>query len=51
MNVSKLKDKDILWADYVLISAMASNKNLFTVINRCHELGRKIIGGPLLPQL
>ncbi|NLL52197.1 MAG: B12-binding domain-containing radical SAM protein [Peptococcaceae bacterium] len=49
MNVSKLKDKDILWADYVLISAMAvQQESVRTVINRCHELGRKIIaGGPL----
>ena len=49
INVEKLKEKDILWADYVLISAMviqrSSSRNL---INKCHQLGKSIIaGGPL----
>ncbi len=50
MNVSPLIDKDILWADYVLISAMViQKKSVREVINRCKALGVKTIaGGPLL---
>jgi radical SAM superfamily enzyme YgiQ (UPF0313 family) len=49
MNVSALTDRDIRWADYVFISAMAiqtdSAKN---VIKKCRQLGVKIVvGGPL----
>jgi len=49
MNVGKLNDKDIEWADYVFLSAMTvqreSTKN---VIKRCNQLGTKIVaGGPL----
>jgi radical SAM superfamily enzyme YgiQ (UPF0313 family) len=49
MNVAKLRDKDILWADYVLISAMAVQKqSVKEIITRCRRLGTKMIaGGPL----
>jgi radical SAM superfamily enzyme YgiQ (UPF0313 family) len=49
MNVSGLKDKDILWADYVFISAMVIQKeSVRQVIARCQKLGTKIVaGGPL----
>jgi radical SAM superfamily enzyme YgiQ (UPF0313 family) len=49
MNVKKLKDKDILWADYVFISAMVVQKDsVRTVIDRCKKLGVKTVaGGPL----
>jgi radical SAM superfamily enzyme YgiQ (UPF0313 family) len=49
MNVEKLKDKDILWADYVLISAMTiQRESVRQVIERCKKLGAKIMaGGPL----
>ncbi|NBJ14667.1 MAG: DUF4070 domain-containing protein [Dehalobacter sp. 4CP] len=49
MNVTKLKDRDILWADYVWISAMVVQKeSVREVINRCHALGVKTTaGGPL----
>ena len=49
MNVSKLKDEDIRWADYVLVSAMITQKeSAKEVIRRCNELGVKVIaGGPL----
>lgn len=49
MNVSKLKDKDIMWADYVFISAMVAQRDsVKTVIKRCNELGVKVVaGGPL----
>ena len=49
LNVSKLKDNDILWADYVFISAMSVQVNsVKEVIGRCKSLNRKIVaGGPL----
>ncbi len=49
MNVDMLKDKDILWADYVFISAMVVQKNsVRNVIDRCKKLGVKTVaGGPL----
>ncbi|MDO8472468.1 MAG: B12-binding domain-containing radical SAM protein [Dehalococcoidia bacterium] len=49
MNTDKLKDKDLEWADYVLISAMDIQKDSARdVIARCNSLGRKVVaGGPL----
>lgn len=49
MNVSRLNDKDISWADYVFISAMAVQKDsVKEVISRCNSLGTRIVaGGPL----
>lgn len=49
MNVSGLKDGDLLWADYVFISAMTIQRpSVRTVIERCQRLGIKTVaGGPL----
>ena len=49
MNVTPLTDRDISWADYVLISAMAiQRESAREVINRCKKLGVKTVaGGPL----
>ncbi len=49
MNVSPLKDEDIKWADYVLISAMVVQKDsVREVIKSCNDFDIKIIaGGPL----
>jgi len=49
MNVSKLKDKDLAWADYVFIGAMAVQKtSVRDVISRCKAAGvKKAAGGPL----
>lgn len=49
MNVGKLEDGDILWADYLLISAMVVQKeSVRNVIDRCKRLEvRTIAGGPL----
>ncbi len=49
MNVSKLTDEKILWADYVFISAMIVQKeSAIKVIKICKSLGKKIVaGGPL----
>jgi radical SAM superfamily enzyme YgiQ (UPF0313 family) len=49
MNIDRLSDFDIEWADYVFISAMAVQaKSVKEVINRCKNLDTKIVaGGPL----
>ena len=49
LNTATLKDKDILWADYVFISAMEVQKDSARiVIDRCRSLGVKTVaGGPL----
>src|SRR4030042_3488512 len=49
MNTGKLSNKDIEWADYVFLSAMAvQSASAKNVIKRCNELGTKIVaGGPL----
>lgn len=50
MNTGPLKDKDLLWADYVLISAMdIQRESAKSVVDRCKLIGVKtIIGGPLI---
>ncbi|MBN2186082.1 MAG: B12-binding domain-containing radical SAM protein [Dehalococcoidia bacterium] len=49
MNAATLTDKDINWADYVFISAMAVQQDSAReVINRCKKFETKIVaGGPL----
>ncbi|MBU4255551.1 MAG: B12-binding domain-containing radical SAM protein [Acidobacteria bacterium] len=49
LNVSNLNDREILWADYVFLSAMAvQRESAKTIIARCSSLGVKIVaGGPL----
>jgi radical SAM superfamily enzyme YgiQ (UPF0313 family) len=49
MNVKGLADKDIVWADYVFISAMiVQTDSVKEVLERCRSLGRKVVaGGPL----
>ncbi len=49
MNVTALTDKDIKWADYVFISAMAVQRDSVKgVISRCKKLkARLVAGGPL----
>lgn len=46
MNVHSLDDSDLLWADYVFISAMIAQKDSTRqVIARCRLLGVKTVGG------
>jgi radical SAM superfamily enzyme YgiQ (UPF0313 family) len=46
LNIEKLSDNDILWADYVFIGAMYIQKDsLLEVAKRCRQLGVKTIGG------
>jgi radical SAM superfamily enzyme YgiQ (UPF0313 family) len=49
MNVTRLTDKDLKWADYVFISAMSvQRKSAKEVIARCKDIDVKIVaGGPL----
>ncbi len=48
-NVSRLKDEDILWADYVFLSGMSVQiKSFKDILLRCNKLGTKVVaGGPL----
>ncbi|MGO9535084.1 MAG: B12-binding domain-containing radical SAM protein [Syntrophobacteraceae bacterium] len=46
INVRALEDQDILWADYVFISAMIAQKNSARqVADRCRSLGVSVVGG------
>ncbi len=46
LNVTALTDDEILWADYVFISAMIAQKDSARiVVDRCRKLGTKIVGG------
>ncbi len=49
MNVTDLSDRDIRWADYVFISAMAVQKDsVKCVLRKCQRLDAKVVaGGPL----
>ena len=49
MNAEDLNDEDIIWADYVFISAMSvQSESANEVIDRCIKLNTKIVaGGPL----
>ena len=49
MNANKLMDDDILWADFIFISAMSiQSESADEVIKRCKRLNAKIVaGGPL----
>lgn len=50
MNVDKLKDQDIMWADLVMISSMLVQiESAKEVIKRCKDLGKKVaMGGPAI---
>jgi len=46
MNVTSLKDKDLKWANFVFISAMAIQKeSVKEIIIRCKKMGIKIVAG------
>ena len=52
INVSRLRDEDIRWADYVFISAMSVQlASVRQVIERCKNLdARMVAGGPLFTE-
>ena len=49
LNVNRLTDADLHWADYVMLSAMIVHKtSVSEIVSRCRALGKPIIaGGPL----
>ena len=49
MNVARLTDEDLRWADYVMLSAMIVHKaSVAEIVTRCRRCGTPIIaGGPL----
>jgi radical SAM superfamily enzyme YgiQ (UPF0313 family) len=53
LNIEELKDQDLLWADYVCISAMITQKeSVKQIAKRCKNLGVKTVaGGPLFCNL
>jgi radical SAM superfamily enzyme YgiQ (UPF0313 family) len=50
MNIRALKNKDLLWADYVFLTGMNVQRASFQyVVSRCQSLGVKIVaGGPMV---
>lgn len=52
LNTAHLRDADILWADYVFISAMAvQSASVNTIIDHCIRLNVKTVaGGPLFTE-
>ena len=51
-NVTRLREKDVKWADYVFISAMSVQMaSAREIIAQCVELKKKIVaGGPLFTE-
>jgi radical SAM superfamily enzyme YgiQ (UPF0313 family) len=49
LNIQRLNDRDLRWADLVFISAMSIQKSSTReIIDRCKKLGKKTVcGGPL----
>jgi radical SAM superfamily enzyme YgiQ (UPF0313 family) len=46
LNVRDLRDEDLMWADYVFISAMIAQKDSARqVVERCRALGIRVVGG------
>ena len=49
LNVDRLTDDDLRWADYVMLSAMIVHKaSVAEIVDRCRRFGKPVIaGGPL----
>ena len=49
LNIIKIRDADLKWADYVMISAMLTQKeSVSEILQQCLRMGKKVIaGGPL----
>ncbi|MGD0941202.1 MAG: B12-binding domain-containing radical SAM protein [Terracidiphilus sp.] len=52
-NVERLQDRDLAWADVVLVSGMHIQRDSLTaIIERCRALGlRTVVGGPIASSL
>ena len=48
-NVERLRDRDLAWADVVLLSGMhIQNDSLLAIVERCRAMGRHtVVGGPI----
>ncbi|UCE49835.1 MAG: B12-binding domain-containing radical SAM protein [Phycisphaerales bacterium] len=53
MTTTRLRDRDIRWADYVFVTAMLiQQKSVDQVIERCKKLGTRVAaGGPLFTSI
>ena len=53
MNVERLRDRDLDWADVVLLSGMHIQRNsLAVIVERCRARGlRTVVGGPIASSL
>jgi radical SAM superfamily enzyme YgiQ (UPF0313 family) len=53
MNVERLRDRELAWADVVLISGMhIQRESLIAIVDRCRARGlRTIVGGPIASSL
>lgn len=53
LNTTRLRDKDLRWADYVFVTAMMiQRKSVEAILERCRALGVKTVaGGPLFTSL
>ena len=53
LNVEKLDENDLLWADFVFVSAMITQRESAAgIIKKCKELGKTTVtGGPLFTSL
>ena len=52
-NVERLRDRDLAWADVVLVSGMhIQRESLLSVVERCRARGlRTVVGGPIASSL
>lgn len=52
LNVEQLKEKEILWADYIFVGAMSAQyKSTVEIIDWCKSLGKTVVaGGPLFTE-
>ncbi len=52
-NVERLRDRDLEWADVVLISGMhIQRESMVAIVERCHKRGlRTVVGGPIASSL
>jgi radical SAM superfamily enzyme YgiQ (UPF0313 family) len=52
-NVERLRDRDLAWADVVLLSGMhIQSESLVEIVERCHAYGlRTVVGGPIASSL
>lgn len=53
MSIEPLRDRDILWADYVFVTGMyVQRRRVDAIIERCHRLGTKTVaGGPIFTSI